>query len=80
MAARSDASSVGAGLDRAAFDEACNRLSAAGYVLEPADQAWSAFEEARAAYAGRLEVMAAYWATPMNAWLDSNETPRSAAH
>src|SRR5664279_800105 len=33
LAARSDASSVGAGLDRAAFDEACNRLSAAGYVL-----------------------------------------------
>jgi hypothetical protein len=80
LSARSDAASVGAGLDRAAFDEACNRLAAAGYVLEPADQAWSAFEEARAAYAGRLEVMAAYWATPMNAWLDSNATPRSAAH
>ncbi len=68
------------GLDRAAFEEACLRLAEAGYVLARGDQAWTAFEEARAAYAGRLEAMAAYWATPTNAWLDSNVTPRSPAH
>ena len=68
------------GLDRAAFDEACVRLAEAGYVLVRSDQAWEAFEEARAAYAGRLEAMAAYWATPTNAWLVSNATLRSPAH
>jgi hypothetical protein len=68
------------GLDRAAFDEACLCLAAAGYVLVPRDRAWEAFEEARAAYAGRLEGMAAYWATPTNGWLDSNANPQSPAH
>jgi len=65
---------------QAAFDEACLRLADAGYVLARGDKAWEAFEEARAAYAGRLELMAAYWATPTNAWLNSNVTPRSPAH
>jgi hypothetical protein len=68
------------GLDRAAFDEACRRLAAVGYVLAGGDQAWAAFEEARSAYAERLEVMAAYWATPANVWLDATKPPMSPAH
>jgi hypothetical protein len=31
-------------------------------------------------YAGRLEAMAGYWATPTNSWLDSAAIPRSPAH
>jgi hypothetical protein len=52
------------GLDRSDFDAACDRLEEAGYTLEPRDQAWPAFEAARAKYAERLEAMDAYWATP----------------
>jgi hypothetical protein len=59
----------GATLQRADFDAACARLEAAGYRLEPRDQAWPAFELARATYAARLEAMAAYWATPATSWL-----------
>jgi Ion channel len=68
------------GLDRAAFDEACLRLADAGYDLVPGDQAWQAFEASRAGYAGRLEAMAAYWATPINSWLQSEAPLRSPAH
>ena len=68
------------GVDRAAFDEAWGRLRAAGYELAPPDESWQAFEAARTVYAGRLEAMAGYWATPTNSWLDSAAVPRSAAH
>ena len=68
------------GLDRAAFDEACLRLADAGYDLVPGDQAWQAFEAARAGYAARLEAMAAYWATPTNSWLEPEASLRSPAH
>jgi hypothetical protein len=68
------------GLDRAAFEEACARLEAAGYRLAPRDGAWQEFEGARAAYAGRLEAMAVYWVTPTNSWLEPDATLRSPAH
>jgi hypothetical protein len=68
------------GLDRAAFEEACVRLEAAGYHLVPRDAAWQAFEGARAEYAGRLEAMAAYWVTPTNSWLEPDSTLRSPVH
>jgi hypothetical protein len=80
VASAGGAAGARSGLDRAAFDEACVRLAGAGYILAGGDQVWGAFEEARAAYAGRLGVMAAYWATPANAWLDSSKTLRSPAH
>ena len=79
VASRSDVPRVGS-LDRAAFDEACVRLTRAGYKLQPPDRAWAAFEAARAAYAGRLEAMAAYWATPTNSWLESDGSLTSPAH
>jgi hypothetical protein len=72
--------SVESGVDRAAFEEAWHRLQAAGYDLEPAAQSWQQFEAARTVYAGRLEAMARYWATPTNSWLDSAAIPRSPAH
>ena len=76
---RSDASAT-TSLDRTAFDEACARLARAGYELASGDLAWLAFEASRAAYAGRLEAMAAYWATPTNSWLEPELTLRSPAH
>jgi hypothetical protein len=56
-------------LDRSAFDAACDRLQQAGYALVARDEAWPAFEAARATYAPRLEAMARYWATPATSWL-----------
>jgi len=68
------------GVDRASFDEAWGRLQAAGYDLVPPDESWQAFEAARTVYAGRLEAMASYWATPTNSWLESAAIPRFPAH
>jgi hypothetical protein len=62
-------SGIPTGLDRSAFDAACARLREAGYTLEAGDDAWPAFEAARATYATRLEAMARYWATPATSWL-----------
>jgi hypothetical protein len=76
---RTDASTT-TSLDRAAFDEACARLGRAGYHLVPGGVAWLAFEASRAAYDGRLEAMAAYWATPTNSWLEPELTLSSPAH
>ena len=56
-------------MERSDFDAACDRLEAAGYTLEARDDAWPAFESARATYAPRLEAMARYWATPATSWL-----------
>ena len=74
------ASSVDSGVDRAAFEEGWGRLREAGYYLVPAEESWQEFEAARTVYAGRLEAMARYWATPTNSWLDSAAVPRSPAH
>jgi hypothetical protein len=40
------------------FEVAYDPLARAGFTLEPADQAWLAFEAARATYASRPEDMA----------------------
>jgi hypothetical protein len=67
-------------LDRSAFDAACDRLVEAGYALEARDEAWQAFEAARATYAPRLEAMATYWATPATQWLGDPVTLRQPLH
>jgi len=64
-------------LDRSDFDAACARLEAAGYTLVARDDAWRAFEAARATYAARLEGMARYWATPATSWLGDPVALRS---
>jgi hypothetical protein len=68
------------GLDRSAFDAACDRLEEAGYTLEARDVAWPTFEAARATYAERLEAMASYWATPATSWLGDPVALRSPLH
>jgi multisubunit Na+/H+ antiporter MnhC subunit len=82
VTASADAPQVPApnGVDRIAFDEACARLVEAGYRLAPREVAWAEFEGARAAYAGSLQAMAAYWATPTNSWLEPETSLRSPAH
>jgi hypothetical protein len=67
-------------LDRSAYDAACDRLEEAGYTLASRDDAWPAFEAARATYAPRLETMARYWATPATSWLGDPVTLRLPLH
>jgi Ion channel len=62
------------GVDRESFDAVYERLAAAGYKLEPPEQAWPAFRAARATYADRLEAMAAYWAVPPASWFGGRRT------
>ena len=66
----------GSGVERSEFEEVHERLSAAGYDVEPVDVAWTAFERARATYATRLEALAEYWAVPAAAWIAGHERPK----
>lgn len=59
----------GSGVDFEAFSGVYDRLAQAGYALEDRDEAWRSFEHARGKYAGRLETLAAYWATPAPSWV-----------
>jgi len=70
----------GSTVDRGEFDEAYGRLASAGYELVDADEAWQGFEHARATYAGRLEAMAGYWATPPTVWIGGRAHAPSLAH
>jgi hypothetical protein len=70
----------GASVDQTAFDEVYRRLEQAGYELETEDDAWRSFERARRTYAGRLEALAAYWATPAPLWVGQRKMGASAVH
>jgi hypothetical protein len=67
-------------IDRAAFDAVYARLGAAGYHLVPEAGAWETFSRARAAYAERLEAMAAFWAAPSVSWFGGSDALRSPTH
>lgn len=81
----------GSAVDREQFQLVYRRLERAGYELEPEEQAWHRFERARGSYAGRLEALADYWATPATLWNgpilrrgvsqlhDPEQSPRAAA-
>jgi ion channel len=57
------------GVERWEFDEACRRLSRAGFLLRDADQAWSDFSRLRQEYAGRVNALARHWASPPAQWI-----------
>lgn len=65
---------------QAEFDEAYERLRQVGYQLGDADESWHRFERGRATYAGRLDALAAFWATPATAWIGDRTAARSVAH
>ena len=70
----------GSGVTLPDFAEAHRRLATAGYDLEPIDVAWPAFEQARAAYSGRLEALAEYWAVPAARWVEEHAATGSVVH
>jgi hypothetical protein len=57
------------GVERDEFDEARRRLERAGFVLEDADRSWENFVRLRQEYAGRVNALARYWATPPAQWI-----------
>jgi hypothetical protein len=57
------------GVERAEFDEARRRLERAGFILEDADRSWDNFVRLRLEYAGRVNALARYWATPPAQWI-----------
>jgi hypothetical protein len=58
-----------AGVERAEFDIAYDRLGAAGLPLHDRDTAWKQFSELRSTYASRLNQMAQYWRIPPAQWV-----------
>jgi Ion channel len=57
------------GVERYEFDQARDRLSAAGWTLRPADESWLAFSRLRTQYAVALNNMAKWWAAPPTQWI-----------
>ncbi len=57
------------GVERGEFDEARRRLERAGFALEDADRSWDNFVRLRQEYAGRVNALARYWATPPAQWI-----------
>jgi Ion channel len=70
----------GSRVGQAEFDEAYERLRVAGYRLGDPDESWHRFERGRATYAGRLEALASFWATPATAWIGERTPAGSVAH
>jgi hypothetical protein len=57
------------GLERSEFDEARMRLEQAGFTLRDAEESWANFARLRSEYAGRVNALALYWATPPAQWI-----------
>lgn len=70
----------GSRVGQAEFLEAYERLRAAGYRLGDPAQSWRRFARGRATYAGRLEALATYWATPATAWIGDRAPAGSVTH
>jgi hypothetical protein len=58
-----------AGVERYEFDEARERLAAAGWTLLGPEESWVAFSRLRMQYASRLNSMARWWAAPPTQWI-----------
>lgn len=59
----------GAGIARMEFDEARQRLAAAGYALAHPDGSWLEFSARRSRYAARLSLLAELWLAPPSQWV-----------
>jgi hypothetical protein len=65
------------GVERAEFDEARRRLANAGFRLRDADESWANFSHLRSEYAGRVNALARYWASPPAQWIGDRSPLRS---
>lgn len=65
------------GVERAEFEEARLRLQRAGFSLTDSDASWAAFSRLRSEYAGRVNALARYWATPPAHWIGDRSPLRN---
>jgi hypothetical protein len=68
-----------AGVELEEFRTARERLAAAGYRLRGEDASWADFQRMRADYAGRINALARYWASPPAQWIGDRSPLRHAA-
>jgi hypothetical protein len=57
------------GVEIEEYRQARARLTKAGYALRPEAEAWEAFQMHRSQYAGRVNALATYWASPPAQWI-----------
>lgn len=57
------------GIEQAEFERACDRLAAAGYTIRDRNEAWRRFSGLRSGYAGRLNLLAAFFQIPPLQWI-----------
>jgi len=67
------------GVERYEFDQARERLAAAGWSLAGPEESWTAFSRLRAQYAVALNNMAKWWAAPPTQWIGDRSYVRFAA-
>ena len=67
-----------AGVERYEFDEARERLAAAGYTLLGPEESWVAFSKIRSQYAGPLNAIARWLAAPPTQWIGDRSYVRFA--
>lgn len=68
------------GIERAEFDQACDRLVAAGYTVGDRNEAWLRFGELRSAYASNLNELARFFMIPPIAWIGDRSKITLSAH
>jgi hypothetical protein len=68
------------GVELYEFQEARRRLARAGWMLCDEEPSWEAFQRVRAEYAGRVNAMARYWASPPAQWIGDRSVLRSGRH
>jgi hypothetical protein len=68
------------GIERAEFDHACERLSAAGYTLFDHEESWKRFAGLRSGYASRLNALAAFFHIPPLQWIGDRSAIHVAPH
>jgi hypothetical protein len=69
-----------AGVDRTDYAQARERLERAGYRLRPEPEGWEAFRAMRAEYAGRVNALAAFWASPPALWIGDEALRKRGTH
>ena len=57
------------GVELPEYVDARKRLARAGYPLRPEAEGWKAFQHLRSEYAGRINALAQYWASPPAQWI-----------
>jgi hypothetical protein len=69
-----------AGIERAEFDHACDRLVAAGFTLRERNQAWERFSGLRSSYAPHLNVLARFFQIPPLQWIGDRSMISASPH